>query len=142
MEKCRCGPQPNSRLLINYGFVDEDNSFDRLIIEVKDWLCNICLFFPPLFLAFENKVGLTHPLETTIWDLHFLMDKWIITIVIGAKYSRCIWRIIKIVSVYVGISKYRRSSISRKEDDCSEKWKAFCANLSGTKFNSLRFFKK
>ncbi|XP_078150504.1 rubisco methyltransferase family protein isoform X1 [Carex rostrata] len=30
-----CGPQPNSRLLINYGFVDEDNSFDRLIIEAS-----------------------------------------------------------------------------------------------------------
>ncbi|XP_061344436.1 ribulose-1,5 bisphosphate carboxylase/oxygenase large subunit N-methyltransferase, chloroplastic [Gastrolobium bilobum] len=28
-----CGPQPNSKLLINYGFVDEDNSFDRLIVE-------------------------------------------------------------------------------------------------------------
>ncbi|TVU51509.1 hypothetical protein EJB05_02941, partial [Eragrostis curvula] len=29
-----CGPQPNSRLLLNYGFVDEDNPFDRIIIEV------------------------------------------------------------------------------------------------------------
>ncbi|KAE9612554.1 hypothetical protein Lal_00005797 [Lupinus albus] len=28
-----CGPQPNSKLLINYGFVDEDNSYDRLIVE-------------------------------------------------------------------------------------------------------------
>ncbi|XP_062105515.1 uncharacterized protein LOC133817122 [Humulus lupulus] len=28
-----CGPQPNSKLLINYGFVDEDNSNDRLVIE-------------------------------------------------------------------------------------------------------------
>ncbi|KAM7267296.1 hypothetical protein ACFE04_009462 [Oxalis oulophora] len=28
-----CGPQPNSRLLINYGFVDEDNPYDRLMIE-------------------------------------------------------------------------------------------------------------
>ncbi|KAD6796078.1 hypothetical protein E3N88_06974 [Mikania micrantha] len=28
-----CGPQPNSKLLINYGFVDEDNSYDRLVVE-------------------------------------------------------------------------------------------------------------
>ncbi|XP_060967539.1 uncharacterized protein LOC115716736 isoform X1 [Cannabis sativa] len=28
-----CGPQPNSKLLINYGFVDEDNPYDRLVIE-------------------------------------------------------------------------------------------------------------
>ncbi|KAL2532300.1 Rubisco methyltransferase family protein [Abeliophyllum distichum] len=28
-----CGPQPNSKLLINYGFVDEDNSYDRMVIE-------------------------------------------------------------------------------------------------------------
>ncbi|OIW12250.1 hypothetical protein TanjilG_06039 [Lupinus angustifolius] len=28
-----CGPQPNSKLLINYGFVDEDNPYDRLVVE-------------------------------------------------------------------------------------------------------------
>ncbi|PON46316.1 Rubisco LSMT, substrate-binding domain containing protein [Parasponia andersonii] len=28
-----CGPQPNLKLLINYGFVDEDNSYDRLVVE-------------------------------------------------------------------------------------------------------------
>lgn len=28
-----CGPQPNSKLLINYGFIDEDNSYDRMVIE-------------------------------------------------------------------------------------------------------------
>lgn len=28
-----CGPQPNSKLLINYGFVDEDNNYDRLVVE-------------------------------------------------------------------------------------------------------------
>lgn len=28
-----CGPQPNSKLLINYGFVDEDNSYDRIAVE-------------------------------------------------------------------------------------------------------------
>ncbi|XP_021299207.1 LOW QUALITY PROTEIN: histone-lysine N-methyltransferase setd3 [Herrania umbratica] len=28
-----CGPQPNSKLLINYGFVDDDNSHDRLVVE-------------------------------------------------------------------------------------------------------------
>ncbi|GMI98154.1 SAFEGUARD1 [Hibiscus trionum] len=28
-----CGPQPNSKLLINYGFVDDDNSYDRLVVE-------------------------------------------------------------------------------------------------------------
>ncbi|CAN1273283.1 Actin-histidine N-methyltransferase [Linum perenne] len=28
-----CGPQPNSRLLINYGFVDEGNAYDRLVIK-------------------------------------------------------------------------------------------------------------
>lgn len=30
-----CGPQPNSKLLINYGFVDEDNSCDRMVIEAS-----------------------------------------------------------------------------------------------------------
>ncbi|KAG8384942.1 hypothetical protein BUALT_Bualt04G0170600 [Buddleja alternifolia] len=30
-----CGPQPNSRLLINYGFVDEDNSYDRIVVEAS-----------------------------------------------------------------------------------------------------------
>ncbi|MBA0714742.1 hypothetical protein Golax_013699, partial [Gossypium laxum] len=25
--------QPNSKLLINYGFVDDDNSYDRLVVE-------------------------------------------------------------------------------------------------------------
>ncbi|KAL9665703.1 hypothetical protein QQ045_000022 [Rhodiola kirilowii] len=28
-----CGPQPNSKLLLNYGFVDEDNPYDRIVIE-------------------------------------------------------------------------------------------------------------
>ncbi|KAF8378131.1 hypothetical protein HHK36_029468 [Tetracentron sinense] len=27
-----CGPQPNSRLLLNYGFVDEDNPYERLVV--------------------------------------------------------------------------------------------------------------
>lgn len=30
-----CGPQPNSRLLLNYGFVDEDNPYDRLAVEAS-----------------------------------------------------------------------------------------------------------
>ncbi|KAF6148956.1 hypothetical protein GIB67_026701 [Kingdonia uniflora] len=30
-----CGPQPNSRLLINYGFVDEDNPYDRISVEAS-----------------------------------------------------------------------------------------------------------
>lgn len=30
-----CGPQPNSRLLLNYGFVDEDNPYDRLVVEAS-----------------------------------------------------------------------------------------------------------
>lgn len=30
-----CGPQPNSRLLLNYGFVDEDNPYDRIVIEAS-----------------------------------------------------------------------------------------------------------
>ncbi|KAL6518741.1 hypothetical protein OROHE_017494 [Orobanche hederae] len=30
-----CGPQPNSKLLINYGFVDEDNSYDRILVEAS-----------------------------------------------------------------------------------------------------------
>ncbi|MQM09230.1 hypothetical protein Taro_042099 [Colocasia esculenta] len=30
-----CGPQPNSRLLLNYGFVDEDNPYDRLMVEAS-----------------------------------------------------------------------------------------------------------
>lgn len=29
-----CGPQANARLLLNYGFVDEENPFDRLSAEV------------------------------------------------------------------------------------------------------------
>lgn len=29
-----CGPQANARLLLNYGFVDEENPFDRLSVEV------------------------------------------------------------------------------------------------------------
>lgn len=28
-----CGPQPNSRMLLNYGVVDEDNPYDRLQVE-------------------------------------------------------------------------------------------------------------
>lgn len=30
-----CGPQPNSKLLINYGIVDEDNSYDRMVVEAS-----------------------------------------------------------------------------------------------------------
>ncbi|KAG6424792.1 hypothetical protein SASPL_115212 [Salvia splendens] len=30
-----CGPQPNSKLLINYGFVDDDNTYDRLVVEAS-----------------------------------------------------------------------------------------------------------
>ncbi|GFP84928.1 histone-lysine n-methyltransferase setd3 [Phtheirospermum japonicum] len=30
-----CGPQPNSKLLINYGFVDEDNSYDRMVVKAS-----------------------------------------------------------------------------------------------------------
>uniref|UniRef100_A0A804NGC9 Rubisco LSMT substrate-binding domain-containing protein n=1 Tax=Zea mays TaxID=4577 RepID=A0A804NGC9_MAIZE len=30
-----CGPQTNSRLVLNYGFVDEDNPFDRVAIEAS-----------------------------------------------------------------------------------------------------------
>ncbi|KAL8110106.1 uncharacterized protein LOC141671665 [Apium graveolens] len=30
-----CGPQPNSKLLINYGFVDDDNPYDRIMIEAS-----------------------------------------------------------------------------------------------------------
>lgn len=30
----RCGPQPNAKLLLNYGFIDEDNPYDRIIVEV------------------------------------------------------------------------------------------------------------
>ncbi|KAK1319344.1 hypothetical protein QJS10_CPB04g01761 [Acorus calamus] len=30
-----CGPQPNSRLLLNYGFVDEDNPYDRIVVEAS-----------------------------------------------------------------------------------------------------------
>ncbi|CAN6340038.1 unnamed protein product [Urochloa humidicola] len=30
-----CGPQTNSRLVLNYGFVDEDNPFDRISIEAS-----------------------------------------------------------------------------------------------------------
>ncbi|XP_026402639.1 ribulose-1,5 bisphosphate carboxylase/oxygenase large subunit N-methyltransferase, chloroplastic-like [Papaver somniferum] len=30
-----CGPQPNSKLLVNYGFVDEDNPYDRILVEAS-----------------------------------------------------------------------------------------------------------
>ncbi|XP_010250814.1 PREDICTED: histone-lysine N-methyltransferase setd3 isoform X2 [Nelumbo nucifera] len=30
-----CGPQPNSRLLLNYGFVDENNPYDRIMVEAS-----------------------------------------------------------------------------------------------------------
>ncbi|XP_002986460.2 ribulose-1,5 bisphosphate carboxylase/oxygenase large subunit N-methyltransferase, chloroplastic [Selaginella moellendorffii] len=30
-----CGPQPNTRLLLNYGFVDPDNPHDRLSVEAS-----------------------------------------------------------------------------------------------------------
>ncbi|KAF5179197.1 Rubisco methyltransferase family protein [Thalictrum thalictroides] len=30
-----CGPQPNSKLLLNYGFVDEDNPYDRVLVEAS-----------------------------------------------------------------------------------------------------------
>jgi histone-lysine N-methyltransferase SETD3 len=29
-----CGPQPNSRLLLNYGIVDESNPYDKLALVV------------------------------------------------------------------------------------------------------------
>lgn len=29
-----CGPQPNTRLLINYGIVDESNPYDKLQLTV------------------------------------------------------------------------------------------------------------
>lgn len=29
-----CGPQPNSRLLLNYGIVDESNPYDKLQLTV------------------------------------------------------------------------------------------------------------
>ena len=39
----RCGPQPNAKLLLNYGFVDEDNPYDRIIVEVimKLWCLTV-----------------------------------------------------------------------------------------------------
>jgi hypothetical protein len=53
---CRCGPQPNSKLLLNYGFVDEDNSYDRLVVKVKSgyslFIFSIILFN---FLDIKNK---------------------------------------------------------------------------------------
>lgn len=34
-----CGPQPNARLLINYGIVDEENPYDKLPLQGKaGWL--------------------------------------------------------------------------------------------------------
>lgn len=30
-----CGPQPNSKLLLNYGFVDDDNSYDRIVVQAS-----------------------------------------------------------------------------------------------------------
>ncbi|CAG9460769.1 unnamed protein product [Pedinophyceae sp. YPF-701] len=31
---CWCGPQPNQKLLLNYGIVDEDNPYDRLTLSM------------------------------------------------------------------------------------------------------------
>lgn len=50
----RCGPQPNSKLLINYGFVDEDNQYDRIVIKVILTLC--CTFFICIFSLQLNGV--------------------------------------------------------------------------------------
>lgn len=52
-----CGPQPNSRLLINYGIVDEHNPFDKLSLTVT--LANT----DPLFLAKRAAVQ-SHGLAT------------------------------------------------------------------------------
>eukprot|EP00898_Chlorokybus_atmophyticus_P007628 jgi/Chlat1/7867/Chrsp66S07342 len=30
-----CGPQPNAKLLLNYGFVDPNNPYDRLVVETS-----------------------------------------------------------------------------------------------------------
>ncbi len=30
-----CGPQPNSRLLVNYGIVDESNPYDKMQVQVS-----------------------------------------------------------------------------------------------------------
>lgn len=32
-----CGPQPNSRLLLNYGVVDDNNPYDKLPLAGKEW---------------------------------------------------------------------------------------------------------
>lgn len=60
-----CGPQPNSRLLLNYGIVDESNPYDKLplvvtlpandplykvkrgILQVRSWLFFYYLFSNP-----------------------------------------------------------------------------------------------
>ena len=34
----RCGPQTNTRMLLNYGTVDEDNPYDRLTVKVRVWV--------------------------------------------------------------------------------------------------------
>jgi hypothetical protein len=34
-----CGPQPNSRLLINYGIVDESNPYDKLQVGSPRYCC-------------------------------------------------------------------------------------------------------
>jgi hypothetical protein len=49
-----CGPQPNSRLLLNYGIVDESNPYDKLqltvtlpandpLYKVKRGILQVCL---------------------------------------------------------------------------------------------------
>jgi hypothetical protein len=52
---CRCGPQPNSKLLINYGFVDEDNSYDRLVVEVKSLFFFFSFFLTLAILPFPSQ---------------------------------------------------------------------------------------
>lgn len=64
---CRCGPQPNSRLLLNYGFVDEENANDRLVVQVRPeslpmstilclcQCCRVCLVFHVIQAALDTE---------------------------------------------------------------------------------------
>lgn len=68
-----CGPQPNSRLLINYGIVDESNPYDKLPLSSEcpffelfwDLFCSGCLPPPPSRPArYLSYPASPHPIPT------------------------------------------------------------------------------
>ena len=52
-----CGPQPNSRLLINYGLVDENNPYDKLPLSSECPLPHVSIHVP-IYLSANPKGSL------------------------------------------------------------------------------------